>query len=245
MTQQVYGYHPVIKAEAGKHVAPGIEGLAYAVYEYQRLPVALFDVVYPSALCPGAFRLRLLIFFFLYLYGLGSTGCLGSIVKHGGYAAGFLSGCLTAGQGPGGLVLFLVKLVVQLVVKLVVQLVVKILGALSAEQASPAGLSALLLFLRVQLRLDLAVYIVIIVVIAVIIRPFANKGSLFFLLILLVRLLSGLPWGLLVFGLGYGQLDLRKFAYVFGVYEFFNFQRNSHLYPPFRVRVAVCAYIPL
>ena len=239
MTQQVYGYHPVIKAEAGKHVAPGIEGLAYAVYEYQRLPVALFDVVYPSALCPGAFRLRLLIFFFLCLYGLGSTGCLGSIVKHGGYAAGFLSGCLTAGQGPGGLILL-----VQLLV--VVQLVVKIVGgALSAEQASPAGLSALLLFLRVQLRLDLAVYIVIIVVIAVIIRPFANKGSLFFLLILLVRLLSGLPWGLLVFGLGYGQLDLRKFAYVFGVYEFFNFQRNSHLYPPFRVRVAVCAYIPL
>ena len=203
MTQQVYGYHPVIKAEAGKHVAPGIEGLAYAVYEYQRLPVALFDVVYPSALCPGAFRLRLLIFF-LCLYGLGSTGCLGSIVKHGGYAAGFLSGCLTAGQGLGGLVLFLVKLVVQFVVKIV--------GAPPAEQASPAGLSALLLFLRVQLRLDLAVYIVIIVVIAVIIRPFANKGSLFFLLILLVRLLSGLPWGLLVFGLGYGQLDLRKFA---------------------------------
>ena len=236
MTQQVYGYPPVIKAEAGKHVAPGIEGLAYAVYEYQRLPVALFDVVYPSALCPGAFRLRLLIFF-LCLYGLGSTGCLGSIVKHGGYAAGFLSGCLTAGQGLGGLVLFLVKLVVQFVVKIV--------GAPPAEQASPAGLSALLLFLRVQLRLDLAVYIVIIVVIAVIIRPFANKGSLFFLLILLVRLLSGLPWGLLVFGLGYGQLDLRKFAYVFGVYEFFNFQRNSHLYPPFRVRVAVCAYAPL
>ena len=236
MTQQVYGYHPVIKAEAGKHVAPGIEGLAYAVYEYQRLPVALFDVVYPSALCPGAFRLRLLIFF-LCLYGLGSTGCLGSIVKHGGYAAGFLSGCLTAGQGLGGLVLFLVKLVVQFVVKIV--------GAPPAEQASPAGLSALLLFLRVQLCLDLAVYIVIIVVIAVIIRPFANKGSLFFLLILLVRLLSGLPWGLLVFGLGYGQLDLRKFAYVFGVYEFFNFQRNSHLYPPFRVRVAVCAYAPL
>ena len=237
MTQQVYGYHPVIKAEAGKHVAPGIEGLAYAVYEYQRLPVALFDVVYPGALCPGAFRLRLLIFFFLCLYGLGSTGCLGSIVKHSGYAAGFLSGCLTACQGLGGLVLFLVQLVVQLVVKIV--------GALSAEQASPAGLSALLLFLRVQLRLDLAVYIVIIVLIAVIIRPFANKGSLFFLLILLVRLLSGLPWGLLVFGLGYGQLDLRKFAYVFGVYEFFNFQRNSHLYPPFRVRVAVCAYAPL
>ena len=241
MTQQVYGYHPVIKAEAGKHVAPGIEGLAYAVYEYQRLPVALFDVVYPGALCPGAFRLRLLIFFFLCLYGLGSMGCLGSIVKHGGYAAGFLSGCLTAGQGLGGLVLFLVKLVVQLVV----QLVVILLGAPPAEQASPAGLSALLLFLRVQLRLDLAVYIVIIVLIAVIIRPFANKGSLFFLLILLVRLLSGLPWGLLVFGLGYGQLDLRKFAYVFGVYEFFNFQRNSHLYPPFRVRVAVCAYAPL
>ena len=238
MTQQVYGYHPVIKAEAGKHVAPGIEGLAYAVYEYQRLPVALFDVVYPSALCPGAFRLRLLIFFFLYLYRLGSTGCLGSIVKHGGYAAGFLSGCLTAGQGLGGLILL-----VQLLV--VIQFVVIILGAPPAEQASPAGLSALLLFLRVQLRLDLAVYIVIIVVIAVIIRPFANKGSLFFLLILLVRLLSGLPWGLLVFGLGYGQLDLRKFAYVFGVYEFFNFQRNSHLYPPFRVRVAVCAYIPL
>ena len=237
MTQQVYGYHPVIKAEAGKHVAPGIEGLAYAVYEYQRLPVALFDVVYPSALCPGAFRLRLLIFFFLYLYGLGSMGCLGSIVKHGGYAAGFLRGCLTAGHGLGGLVLFLVQLVIQFVVIL--------LGAPPAEQASPAGLSALLLFLRVQLRLDLAVYIVIIVVIAVIIRPFANKGSLFFLLILLVRLLSGLPWGLLVFGLGYGQLDLRKFAYVFGVYEFFNFQRNSHLYPPFRVRVAVCAYIPL
>ena len=238
MTQQVYGYHPVIKAEAGKHVAPGIEGLAYAVYEYQRLPVALFVVVYPSALCPGAFRLRLLIFFFLCLYGLGSTGCLGSIVKHGGYAAGFLSGCLTAGQGLGGLILL-----VQLLV--VIQFVVILLGAPPAEQASPAGLSALLLFLRVQLRLDLAVYIVIIVVIAVIIRPFANKGSLFFLLILLVRLLSGLPWGLLVFGLGYGQLDLRKFAYVFGVYEFFNFQRNSHLYPPFRVRVAVCAYIPL
>ena len=238
MTQQVYGYHPVIKAEAGKHVAPGIEGLAYAVYEYQRLTVALFDVVYPSALCPGAFRLRLLIFFFLCLYGLGSTGCLGSIVKHGGYAAGFLSGCLTAGQGLGGLILL-----VQLLV--VIQFVVILLGAPPAEQASPAGLSALLLFLRVQLRLDLAVYIVIIVVIAVIIRPFANKGSLFFLLILLVRLLSGLPWGLLVFGLGYGQLDLRKFAYVFGVYEFFNFQRNSHLYPPFRVRVAVCAYIPL
>ena len=238
MTQQVYGYHPVIKAEAGKHVAPGIEGLAYGVYEYQRLPVALFDVVYPSALCPGAFRLRLLIFFFLYLYGLGSTGCLGSIVKHGGYAAGFLSGCLTAGQGLGGLILL-----VQLLV--VIQFVIVLLGAPPAEQASPAGLSALLLFLRVQLRLDLAVYIVIIVVIAVIIRPFANKGSLFFLLILLVRLLSGLPWGLLVFGLGYGQLDLRKFAYVFGVYEFFNFQRNSHLYPPFRVRVAVCAYAPL
>ena len=73
MTQQVYGYHPVIKAEAGKHVAPGIEGLAYGVYEYQRLPVALFYVVYPSALCPGAFRLRLLIFFFLYLYRLGGT----------------------------------------------------------------------------------------------------------------------------------------------------------------------------
>ena len=234
MTQQVYGYHPVIKAEAGKHVAPGIEGLAYAVYEYQRLPVALFDVVYPGALCPGAFRLRLLIFFFLCLYGLGSTGCLGSIVKHGGYAAGFLSCCLTAGQGPGGLVLLVV-----------IQFVVILLGAPPAEQASPAGLSALLLFLRVQLCLDLAVYIVIIVVIAVIIRPFANKGSLFFLLILLVRLLSGLPWGLLVFGLGYGQLDLRKFAYVFGVYEFFNFQRNSHLYPPFRVRVAVCAYAPL
>ena len=238
MTQQVYGYHPVIKTETGKHVAPGIEGLAYAVYEYQRLTVALFDVVYPSALCPGAFRLRLLIFFFLCLYGLGSTGCLGSIVKHGGYAAGFLSGCLTAGQGLGGLILL-----VQLLV--VIQFVVILLGAPPAEQASPAGLSALLLFLRVQLRLDLAVYIVIIVVIAVIIRPFANKGSLFFLLILLVRLLSGLPWGLLVFGLGYGQLDLRKFAYVFGVYEFFNFQRNSHLYPPFRVRVAVCAYIPL
>ena len=238
MTQQVYGYHPVIKAEAGKHVAPGIEGLAYAVYEYQRLPVALFDVVYAGPLCPGAFRLRLLIFFFLCLYGLGSTGCLGSIVKHGGYAAGFLSGCLTAGQSLGGLILL-----VQLLV--VIQFVVKIVGAPPAEQASPAGLSALLLFLRVQLRLDLAVYIVIIVVIAVIIRPFANKGSLFFLLILLVRLLSGLPWGLLVFGLGYGQLDLRKFAYVFGVYEFFNFQRNSHLYPPFRVRVAVCAYIPL
>ena len=238
MTQQVYGYHTVIKAEAGKHVAPGIEGLAYAVYEYQRLPVALFDVVYPSALCPGAFRLRLLIFFFLYLYGLGSTGCPGSVVKHGGYAAGFLSGCLTAGQGLGGLILL-----VQLLV--VIQFVIVLLGAPPAEKASPAGLSALLLFLRVQLRLDLAVYIVIIVVIAVIIRPFANKGSLFFLLILLVRLLSGLPWGLLVFGLGYGQLDLRKFAYVFGVYEFFNFQRNSHLYPPFRVRVAVCAYAPL
>ena len=241
MTQQVYGYHPVIKAEAGKHVAPGIEGLAYAVYEYQRLPVALFDVVYPSALCPGAFRLRLLIFFFLCLYGLGSTGCLGSIVKHGGYPAGLLRRRPAAGPGQLGLILLLVKLVVQLVI----QLVVIILGAPPAEQASPAGLSALLLFLRVQLRLDLAVYIVIIVVIAVIIRPFANKGSLFFLLILLVRLLSGLPWGLLVFGLGYGQLDLRKFAYVFGVYEFFNFQRNSHLYPPFRVRVAVCAYIPL
>ena len=238
MTQQVYGYHPVIKAEAGKHVAPGIEGLAYAVYEYQRLPVALFDVVYPSALCPGAFRLRLLIFFFLYLYGLGGTGGLGSVVKHGGYAAGFLSGCLTAGQGLGGLILLAQLLVV-------IQFVIVLLGAPPAEKASPAGLSALLLFLRVQLRLDLAVYIVIIVVIAVIIRPFANKGSLFFLLILLVRLLSGLPWGLLVFGLGYGQLDLRKFAYVFGVYEFFNFQRNSHLYPPFRVRVAVCAYAPL
>ena len=238
MTQQVYGYHPVIKAEAGKHVAPGIEGLAYAVYEYQRLPVALFDVVYPSALCPGAFRLRLLIFFFLYLYGLGGTGGPESVVKHGGYAAGFLSGCLTAGQGLGGLILL-----VQLLV--VIQFVIVLLGAPPAEKASPAGLSALLLFLRVQLRLDLAVYIVIIVVIAVIIRPFANKGSLFFLLILLVRLLSGLPWGLLVFGLGYGQLDLRKFAYVFGVYEFFNFQRNSHLYPPFRVRVAICAYAPL
>ena len=138
----------------------------------------------------------------------------------------------------GGLILL-----VQLLV--VIQFVIILLGAPPAEKASPAGLSALLLFLRVQLRLDLAVYIVIIVVIAVIIRPFANKGSLFFLLILLVRLLSGLPWGLLVFGLGYGQLDLRKFAYVFGVYEFFNFQRNSHLYPPFRVRVAVCAYAPL